>query len=55
MVNRTPVVAEEDFTVVDLLKLIKQKSFPISYLPVINDKREVTGTITFFNLIKGEL
>jgi ribulose-phosphate 3-epimerase len=52
--NKTPVVVNENATVVELIRLIKSKKFPISYLPVVNDDNEVTGALTFFNLVKGE-
>jgi len=55
IVNRNPAVIKEDTTVVGLLKHIKSFEFPISYLPVVNDSNQVTGVITFINLIKGEL
>jgi pentose-5-phosphate-3-epimerase/CBS domain-containing protein len=55
ILNTNPVAANENYTVVELLKLIKSKSFPISYLPIIDDNRKIKGSITFFNLIKGEL
>ncbi|MDH5396019.1 MAG: CBS domain-containing protein [Gammaproteobacteria bacterium] len=53
--NRNPVKANENFSVMELLKFIKQQSFAISYLPVVDDTNKVTGAVTFFNLIKGEL
>jgi hypothetical protein len=37
-----------------LLRLIKSKNFPISYLPVVNDQGQISGALTFINLIKGE-
>ncbi|MEM1138184.1 MAG: CBS domain-containing protein, partial [Bacteroidota bacterium] len=55
MINTKPVKVSENDTVADLLKTIKSKSFPISFLPVVNDANEVCGVITFFNLVKGEL
>jgi CBS domain-containing protein len=55
MTNRDPVRANENFSVMELLQFIKQQSFPISYLPVVDDANTVTGAVTFFNLIKGEL
>lgn len=54
MTNRTPVTVNENATVREMLRLIKSKQFPVNYLPVINDNNEVTGTVTFLNLIKGE-
>lgn len=55
MTNTNPVKANENFSVMELLHFIKQQSFPISYLPVVDDTNKVTGAVTFFNLIKGEL
>ncbi|MEJ2141322.1 MAG: CBS domain-containing protein [Gammaproteobacteria bacterium] len=55
MTNTDPVRANENFSVEELLRFIKQQSFPISYLPVVDDDNKVTGAVTFFNLIKGEL
>ncbi len=53
--NKNPVKANENFSVMELLRFIKQQSFAISYLPVVDDTNKVTGAVTFFNLIKGEL
>ena len=53
--NIDPVKANENFSVKELLSFIKQQSFAISYLPVVDDNNKVTGAVTFFNLIKGEL
>jgi len=53
--NVNPVKANENFSVKELLSFIKQQSFAISYLPVVDDNNKVTGAVTFFNLIKGEL
>lgn len=53
--NANPVAVHEQSTVNELLQLIKSCSFPILYLPVVNDANEARGIITFVNLIKGEL
>ena len=53
--NTNPVTANENFSVMELLRFIKQQRFAISYLPVVDDTNKVTGAVTFFNLIKGEL
>ncbi|MBN4062215.1 CBS domain-containing protein [Bacteroidales bacterium AH-315-I05] len=55
IINSTPVTVFDDMTVKEMLNLIKQQRFPISYLPVINREQKVMGALTFFNLIKGEL
>ncbi len=52
--NKTPVVVNENATVVELIRLIKSKKFPITYLPVVDNDNNVTGALTFFNLVKGE-
>lgn len=54
MTNHTPVTVNENATVVELLRLIKSKKFPITYLPVVDNENKVTGALTFFNLVKGE-
>jgi pentose-5-phosphate-3-epimerase/CBS domain-containing protein len=54
MLNKSPVFIEENATVSDMIRLIKSKNFPISYLPVVNSNKQVCGAITFMNLIKGE-
>jgi len=53
--NTNPVVLNHAATVNDLLRLIKSCSFPILYLPVVNDAGEAQGIVTFVNLIKGEI
>lgn len=55
VINQKPIYANEEFTVVELLKLIKKQPFPIMYLPIVNNEHSATGIITFVNLIKGEL
>ena len=54
MINRNPVVVNENQTVVDLLRIIKSKDFPVSYLPVLTDDHKISGAVTFINLVKGE-
>jgi ribulose-phosphate 3-epimerase len=55
IINTTPLVIDENFTVYQLLRFIKRQSKPILYLPVVNDKNQAVGTVNFINLIKGEL
>ena len=52
--NKSPVTVNENATVVELIRLIKSKKFPITYLPVVSNDNHVTGALTFFNLVKGE-
>ena len=42
-------------TVNEMLQLIKNSKFPISYLPVVSKGGVAKGIVTFVNLIKGEL
>lgn len=53
--NRNPSRIDETMSVLEMLKLIKQSSFPIMYLPVTNGAGIARGIVTFVNLIKGEL
>jgi pentose-5-phosphate-3-epimerase len=55
LVNEHPVKINEEASVQELLALVKSKSFPILYLPVVNNENIATGIVTFVNLIKGEL
>jgi pentose-5-phosphate-3-epimerase len=55
IINTTPLVINENYTVYQLLRFIKKQSKPILYLPVVNDKNQAQGTVNFINLIKGEL
>lgn len=55
IINPKPVTARDDMTVVELIKHIKKQPFPVNYLPVVDKNNIAKGTITFLNLIKGEL
>lgn len=54
IINLQPVTIGQDATISDMLRLIKNKNFIISFLPVVNQQRQLVGAITFFNLIRGE-
>lgn len=54
IVNTHPVTIEETATISELLHLIQSKRFLISYLPVINNQQELTGALSFINLIRSE-
>lgn len=54
VINVNPVTIDQDATISDMLRLIKNKNFIISFLPVINQKHQLVGALTFFNLIRGE-
>lgn len=53
--NATPVTINEKNTVAEMLSTIKKQTFPIMYLPVVDDHKKLVGSVTFMNLIKGEL
>ena len=54
-INERPTRIAENATVIEMLQLIKQSNFPITYLPVVDDEGYAKGIVTFVNLIKGEL
>lgn len=54
-INAFPTTIDESATVLVMLQLIKRSSFPIMYLPVVDDKGHARGIVTFVNLVKGEL
>ena len=55
LINRNPIIINENRTINELLKLIKSLRFPILFVPVVDDQHRLTGAVTFNNLIKGEL
>ncbi|PKR79983.1 hypothetical protein CW751_12215 [Brumimicrobium salinarum] len=55
MINHNPITIDAEANVDDMLKLIRQQSFPVMYLPVINSDNKAEGIVTFVNLIKGEI
>ena len=55
LVNKKPVTLDEEMTVVDMMKVIRNCPFQVTYLPVIDSMGRAKGIVTFVNLIKGEL
>ena len=55
IMNPKPLVISETATVNDLLQQIKKYTFPILYLPVVDEANKAKGILTFVNLIKGEI
>ncbi|MDA7803468.1 CBS domain-containing protein [Crocinitomix sp.] len=55
MINESPLVVPDHFSVYQLLRFIKKESRPILYLPVVDKNKKAVGTVNFMNLIKGEL
>jgi ribulose-phosphate 3-epimerase len=54
LINRNPAFVYDDETVSEILNYIKSLSFPVLFLPVVDRNKQITGTIKFNNLIKGE-
>jgi ribulose-phosphate 3-epimerase len=54
LTNTQPLVINEQSTISNLLTLIRTQKFPVLYLPVVNHSNQLTGALTFNNLIKGE-
>lgn len=55
MINSNPVTIGAEATVDEMLNEVRNQSFPVTYLPVIDDQKNAAGIITFVNLIKGEI
>jgi len=55
IINHNPVHVFFHNSVKEMLTLIRMQSFPISYLPVLENSGHTYGMISFVNLIKGEL
>lgn len=54
IINRNPAFVYDDMEVSALLNFVKNLSFPVLFLPVVNRDKKIVGTIKFNNLIKGE-
>jgi pentose-5-phosphate-3-epimerase len=55
MINSNPVTIGAEATVDEMLNQVRRQSFPVTYLPVVDTKKNAAGIITFVNLIKGEI
>ena len=55
MINTNPVTIGAESTVDEMLNQVRKQSFPVTYLPVVDEKKNAAGIITFVNLIKGEI
>jgi len=54
IINRNPAIVCETDTISEMLNYIKNLLFPVLFLPVVDNKGRLTGTVKFNNLIKGE-
>jgi hypothetical protein len=48
-------VIQENKTIDELLQLIRGVKFPLQYIPVVNSGGDLTGALTFTQLIKSEV
>ncbi|MFK8037862.1 MAG: CBS domain-containing protein [Crocinitomicaceae bacterium] len=55
IINSSPLVINENASVLDMIRFVKNSNKTILYLPVVNDNNELVGTLNFMNLIKGEI
>lgn len=55
LINKNPKIISNKTTVFDMLQLIKKSSFPVMYLPVIDENQNAVGIVNFVHLIKGEI
>ncbi len=54
LINSNPILVEEDKTIDELLGVIRGVKFPLQYIPVINSDGDLTGALTFTQMIKAE-
>jgi len=55
VMNPHPALIHSNNSVYDMLEYVKNLSFPVLFLPVIDEQGKLAGTVKFNNLIKGEL
>ena len=55
LINKNPIRISEKATVLELLQKIKSCTFPIMYLPVVDQSNNAVGIVNFVHLIKGEI
>lgn len=54
LLNHQPFCLDENCTIAEMLKEIKEKKFPVMFVPVIDKSGTLKGALSFNNLIKGE-
>ena len=54
IINKNPIRVFDDCSITEMIEFIKNTKQNILYLPVVDRKNNLTGAITFTNLIKGE-
>jgi ribulose-phosphate 3-epimerase len=54
LINNAPISVLDSLTVREMLGFIRRQPIPINYLPVVDGKGKLVGSLTFNDLIKGE-
>jgi len=54
VVNNKPITIYEKNTISDMLKIIQNNEFIISFMPIIDNEKKLKGCITFLDLIVSE-
>lgn len=54
-INADPVVIDADATIGAMLEKVHQIKRPILYLPVVDSNKRLVGSVSFSDLVKGEL
>lgn len=54
IVNVNPVTVKSHQTISEMMDIIKSKSFPILFLPVVDSNGKIAGAVLFNQLIRGE-
>ncbi len=54
ILNKTPATIHEEASITEMLDFIHKSKILISYLPVVNERSELVGVLSFNNLIRSE-
>ncbi len=54
LINLRPILIEENKTIDELLGVIRGVKFPLQYIPVVSSNGDLTGALTFTQMIKAE-
>ncbi len=54
LINAQPITLKTENTVHELLQLVHQLSFPLLFLPIVDEKNRLCGALTFNQLIQSE-
>ncbi len=55
MINSKPITIDAEANVDEMLHVVREQSYPVMYMPVVNKENKAKGIVTFINLIKGEI